>query len=395
MREITSVRVWPSPDVVDVHLQGVEGGSPVDAAGAWLVPSFVDLACDPGFPGFPVREDAISLGAAALAGGFTELLTDPAQDPVLDRPEHFAQLRRATPQGVRLWPAAAVTRRLEGGALVEVGLLARAGVVALSDGRRALADTVVLRNAMEYARAFGMPLLLRPCDPFLDELGVVHEGPLAAQIGLRGNPAANEEIGVARVIALVRATGARVHLAPLSTARGVALVRAARAEGLPVSAAVAARSLVLTEEALADGRYDTRYRLVPPLRAAEDRDALRAAVRDGTAWICADHAPRAPEEKELEFERAVPGSTGLESAFAAALTALEGDLDRVVEALALGPRRLLPEATGGLALVDVDSAAVVDVAGHRSRARNDALHGQSLRGAVRATFPHARVGGGS
>ena len=369
-------------------------GTAHDAAGAWLVPAFVDLACDPGYPGFPTREDPTSLGAAALAGGFADLVTNPAQEPVFDTPEHVTELRRSTPGGVRLWPLAALTRRLEGKELSEHGLLAAAGVCGLSDGGRVTEDTVILRNALEYARAFDLRVWLRPADPWLDALGVVHESGLAARIGLRGNPAAAEDIGVARVIALVRTTGASVHLSPLSSAAAVALVRAAQREGLPVTAAVAARSLLLDEGAHASGRYDTRLRLHPPLRAHEDRLALVAGVHDGTLLVCADHAPRAPEEKELEFERAVPGSTGLETAFAATLTALDGDLAATVRALSTGPRALLrgvrPSPPAGYALVELDASGVVQPEAHRSRARNDALAGVRLRGAVRACFPDAQ-----
>lgn len=390
MRRIRDVRRWDEGGRRgDVVIDGADGPE-LDAAGAWLVPAFVDLGCDPGFPGFPQREDPASLGAAALAGGFADLVTSPAQDPVFDTPEHFAELRRVTPQGVRLWPAAALTRRLEGHELVEVGLLSRVGVTALSDGGRPIHDTVVLRNVLEYARRFDALVFLRPAEPHLDALGVAHESPVAARVGLRGNPATAEEIGLARVLALVRATGARVHLGPITSAAGVALVRAARAEGLPVTASVAARALVLDEGVLADGAYDTRFRVHPPLRGAEDRTALVRAVREGALCVRADHVPRAPEEKELEFERAVPGSTGLETAFAATLTAL-GDLDATVAALSTAPRAVLGGETGGLTLVDPDAEALVDARAHRSRARNDALHGRRLRGAVRATFPGAWI----
>ena len=393
---IDNVRVWGgSGTPTTVTLRARSAAAVHDAAGAWLVPAFVDLACDPGFPGFPTREDPTSLGAAALAGGFADLVTSPAQEPVFDTPEHFAELHRSTPSGARLWPLAALTRRLEGKELSEHGLLARVAVCGLSDGGRVTEDTVVLRNALEYARAFGLRVWLRPADPWLDALGVVHESELSARIGLRGNPAAAEEIGVARVISLVRATGAAVHLSPLSTGTAVAQVRAARLEGLPVTAAVAARSLLLDEDAHAAGRYDTRLRLHPPLRSSADRLALIAGVRDETVYVCADHAPRAPEEKELEFERAVPGSTGLESAFSATLTALDGDLDATVRALSIGPRRLLrglpAGAASGLALVDPDTITTVSPEHHRSRARNDALVGVRVRGVVRGCFPDAQA----
>lgn len=388
MPRLDGVRVWGESAPRAVRMG--DDDAAVDARGTWLVPSFVDLACEAGFPGFPVREDLESLSASALAGGFTELVTSPVGDPILDTPEHLADLRRTGPGGVRRWPLAAITRHLEGRELSEIGLLGRAGAAGVSDGGVPLADTVVLRNALEYARAFGLTVWLRPAEAYLDALGHAHESPVAATVGLRGNPASAEVVGVARVVELVRSTGAAVHLGPIGSAGGVALVRRARAEGLPVTASVAARSLVLDETVLLDGAYDTRYRLHPPLRGVADREALVEGVRDGTLLVSADHRPRAPEEKEMEFERAMPGSTGLESAFAAALTAL-GDLDLVVRALAVGPRALLRGPVPGVAWVDPAAETVVDPARHRSRARNDALAGRTLRGVVRGAWPLAQL----
>lgn len=390
MTRLLGARVWGEDTPRDVEIPGDD--VVLDARGHVLIPSAVDLCCDPGFPGFPVREDLSSLGAAALAGGFADLLVSPHVDPVVDTPEQVAQVPRQAPGGARLWPAAAQTQGLHGKELAEIGLMAAAGARCLSDGAVPVRDTVVMRNALEYARGFGLLTMLRPADADLDALGVVHEGPLAGRIGLRGNPAAGEEIGITRVLALARATGARVHLTHVGTGRGVAMIRAARAEGLPVTASTPARSLVLDEEALESGGYETRYRLRPPLRAASDREALVAGVRDGTLLLVADHAPRAPEEKDLEFELAVPGSTGLESALSASLAAL-GDLDAVVRALCVGPRALLGLPAIGMALVDPGAAGVVAAAGHRSRARNDALEGRTLAGRVVACFPVAAWAG--
>jgi dihydroorotase len=280
-----------------------------------------------------------------------------------------------------------LTRGLLGEALSEIGLLSRFRIPGVSDGGVAMPDTVVLRNAMEYARQFGLRLWLRPADPTLDPLGVVHDSPFACVLGLRGNPAANEEIGLTRIIALVRATGARVVTGPIGSRVGVELLRRAAAERLPIVGYVAARSLVLDERVVERGPYDTSTRLHPPLRSAEDREALVDGVRDRVLAVAADHGPRAPEEKELEFERAVPGSTGLESAFAATLTALDGDLEATVHALAIAPRALLPESTGGWTLVDPNADVTIDPVRHRSLARNDALGGVALRGRVVACYP--------
>ncbi len=343
------------------------------------IPAFVDLCCDPGYPGFPVRETPESLAVSARAGGFCDLVLSPRVDPVVDTPEHLSRLGGAL-NGVRLHYAAALTVGLRGEELTETGLLRRAGAVVLSDGGGPVADTVVLRNALEYASGFGVPVLIRPADPALDTVGVVHDSLLATRLGLRGNHAASEEIGVGRAIALCRATGATVHLTHLGSARGVLLLAAARAEGLPISGSTPARNLVLDERALDDGRYDSRLRLHPPLRSREDRHALIEAVRAGTIWVAADHQPRAPEEKDHEFERAVPGSAGLRSAFAATLSAL-GDLSSTVQALSSGPGSLVGVAPGALALVDPEGA--FEVRAERSLPP-DALQGRPLRGVVHA-----------
>ncbi len=351
--------------------------SPQVAARAVWVPAFVDLVCDPGFPGFPARETPASLADAATAGGFCELLACPHVDPVVDTPEHLSRTEPLRPP-VRLLAAAALTVGLRGVELTEVGLLRQAGARALSDGRVPVADSLVLRNALEYAREFRLPVLLRPADAALDAVGVIHDSPLAARLGLRGNPAATEEIGVARAIALCRATGATVHLTHLGTARAVEQVVAAQREGLPLTASTPARNLVLDELALDDGRYDARLRLHPPLRGRAERAALVDAVRAGVLWVCADHQPRAPEEKDHEFERAVPGSAGLRSAFAACLHATR-DLGATVRALSEGPRSLLGLPVGGWALVDPEAPWVPVPA--RGQAP-DALEGHELRGVV-------------
>ena len=217
-------------------------------------------------------------------------------------------------------------------------------------------------------------------DAALDRLGVANDSPLACRLGLRGNPAAAEEIGVARAVALCRSTQARVHLTHLGTARGVEGLANAIAEGLPITGSCAARNLLLDESSLDDARYDARLRLHPPLRTAADRAALIAAVRAGTLLVAADHQPRAPEEKEHEFERAVPGSAGLRSAFGAALSAL-GDLELVVQALSAGPARLLGLERLGWALVDPEDTPMCE---SRRGVAADALEGHRLRGRVLA-----------
>ncbi len=393
MPRLRDVQLFGTPGRQDLMWGETSGEEDVDASQLHLIPGLVDLCCNPGFPGFPLRESPRTLTAAALAGGFTDLLLSPAVDPVVDTPEQISAHDGQT--GPRRWTAAALSPGLQGKDLAELGLMLRAGAVVLSDGAVPIASTVVLRNILDYAQGFGATLLFRPADPELDLLGVVNESAVSVRIGLRGNPPATEEIGVGRLLALLSAMPVppRVHLSHLGTAAAVALVTQAARRGLPVSASTPARNLILDEEVLDGFGYESRYRLHPPLRSRRDREVLVEAVIAGQLWLCADHQPRAPEEKEHELERATPGSTGLESAFSAAWTALRAHLppDKalavLVQALSLGPRQLLPPASTGWTLVDLETEQEVQPATHRSLARNDALAGRRLFGRVCGCWP--------
>ena len=367
-----------------------------DYDGCWLLPAMVDLCCEAGYPGFPERERPETLVAAALAGGFLDLLLSPLGEPVRDLPE---QIQPRWSSGVWLREAAAATEGLRGEQLSEIGLLRRRGAEAISDGGVPIGSTRALRNLLEYAGPHGIPVVLRAADPDLDGMGVVHESGLSAQIGLRGNPAAAEEIGIGRVLALLRAIRRppAIHLTHISSRAGVALIRGAQAEGLPVTASVPARSLLLDEEVHRAGGYDSALRLHPPLREEADRRALVAGVVDGVLWISADHRPRAPEEKEQCFEQAAPGSTGLEAALPAAFTALtdpaggamgdEAALRSVARALSAGPLGLLGRRrASGWVLFDAAAAGRVAPERMRSLARNEALAGRVLRGAIRGVI---------
>lgn len=354
--------------------------SPAELARAIVIPPLVDLCCEPGFPGFPVRETPESLIASAVAGGFGALLLSPRVDPILDTPEQLSRVH-AQLGGVKLFYAGALTRGLRALELSESGLLKQAGAMALSDGGVAHRDTVVLKNALEYAAAFGLLVVLRPCDADLDEIGVVHDSSLAANLGMRGNSAANEEIGVSRIWALVRTTGARVHLTHIGTAAGARMIALARAEGLPLSGSTPARNLILVEDDLDDTQYNARYRLHPPLRGKADRAALIAAVREKSLLVTADHQPRAPEEKDHEFERAVPGSAGLRTAFAAAFTAL-GGVDLAVAACCTAPSAILGAQVSGCTLFDPLGETEVPTADPC-----DALGGRVLCGRVLGFCP--------
>ena len=370
----------------------VDGATVLAATGLVVAPAFVDLACELGDPGQTWREDLHSGSRAAAAGGYGTVVASPATEPPIDVASVAADVvsRASRVAGARILVAGALTEGLLGRELAEMNDLVEAGCVALSDGARAMGDALVLRNALEYARALRRPVLLRPGEPTLEERGCMHEGVVSTTIGLHGIPPESEEIGLSRILALARLAGVRVHLTHLTTARSLALLRAAVAEGLPVTASVPARHLVLTDAAVDESGYDPNTRLLPPLRPESDRAALVAAVRAGELQISADHVPWSRVEKEHEFIVAVAGAVGLETAFAAALTAL-GDLRAVVAAMAVAPGRVLgldPRiAIGAQADLVVLSEADATVGSRRaSRGCNEPLQGRTLRGVVRATL---------
>ena len=370
----------------------------VVARGLVVMPHFVELAAHLGDPGYLWREDLNSGSAAGALGGFGLVVATPDTDPVIDRGALLGDLqaRASGVTGAEVRFAGALTIGLKGDELAEIGSLVDAGAVALSDGGSAIADGLVLRRALDYACPFGLPVLLRPGEPLLEADGVVHEGAVALEVGLRGIPAAAEEIGVARAVALARQTGARVHLNSISTARSVEQVRNARKQGVQVTASVSARALLLTDADIDRSGYDTALRLIPPLRPEADRLVLVDAVRNGDVCLTSGHFPLSRVEKEHEFERAMPGAAGLETAFSAALTALDGDLEAVGRALAVLPAQLLGRAprieVGAMAnLVLVDAAATFEAARPTaSRGINEPLAGRSLCGRVLATMVAGR-----
>jgi dihydroorotase len=250
---------------------------------------------------------------AAVAGGVTSLACPPDTDPPLDEPGLVEMLKHRARMLNRanVYPVGALTLRLDGEVLTEMGELAEAGCVAFSQAERGLADTQVLLRAMQYAHTFGYRVWLRPQDAYLGRGGVAHEGEVATRLGLPAIPTIAETIALATILALARASGASLHLCRLSSAEGVALVRAAKAEGLRVTADVGIHHLHLCDVDI--GWFDPQAHLAPPLRGARDRDALRAGVADGTIdVVCSDHAPVDDDAKQLPFAEAEPGATGLE-----------------------------------------------------------------------------------
>lgn len=384
----------------------------VEAAGMLVVPGLIDLHVHLRTPGQEWKEDIASGTRAAAAGGFTTVCCMPNTEPPLDDGAVVEWVRRrAEREGTaRVLPVGCLSRGRQGTALAEIGELAAAGVVALSDDGAAVMDAELMRRALEYARAFGLPVSAHEEDARLAAGGVMHRGAVSAALGLRGQPAEAEAVLVARDLLLAERTGARLHVAHVSAAASVALIRHAKERGVRVTAEATPHHLVLTDEAVRAGGvegapgYDTNAKCNPPLRGEADRLALLEGLRDGTIdAVATDHAPHAREDKEVEFERAAFGLVGLETALGLVLTEVVGrghlTLAAAIERLTAGPARafglpggtLAPGAAADVTVIDPDREWVVDPAAFRSKGRNTPFGGWRLRGKAVLTLLEGRA----
>jgi dihydroorotase len=383
---------------------GAEAGDEiVDAAGLWVLPGLIDLHTHLREPGYEYKETVLTGARAAAAGGFTAVACMPNTEPPNDSAAVTRAILRKAAEAdlVRVYPIGCITAGQRGERMSEFGDLVAAGCRAFSDDGRPVMHAGVMRRALEYSLHFGIPVISHCEDLHLAGDGVAHEGAVATRLGLRPIPAAAEEVMVAREVVLARQTGARVHIAHVSTRGSVATIAAAKAEGLPVTAEATPHHLSLTEEAL-EG-YDTATRVNPPLRSAADRDALRRALAEGVIdAIATDHAPHGLADKDLEFDAAANGMVGLETALALVLRLVgEGacSLHRAIEALTWRPARILGVSGGRLApgdpadiaLVDPEAEWTVDPARFFSKGRSTPFRGWRLRGLVRATLVGGRV----
>ena len=382
----------------------------LDAKGLIATPGFVDLHAHLREPGFEESETIADGARAALRGGFTTVCCMPNTEPALDAPGLLEQVheRAQAAKAARVLPIASITRGRKGVALSDMSELAGAGAVAFSDDGAPLQDARLMRYALEYARAVGRVITDHAQDAALAGNGVMHEGETSALLGLPGIPSAAEETAIARDLALARLTSARVHIAHVSTARGVALVRAAKREGVPVTCEVTPHHLALTDEWVAGDRtfawdrrnggqvtpYDAATKVNPPLRTRADVDALWEGLRDGTIdAIATDHAPHASVYKDVEYDQAAFGISGLETALATLLGAVGAgwiDLAVLVQRLTVGPARCFglepPSLDRDLVLIDPEAEWTVDAAALVSRGKNTPLVGKRLRGRVAVAF---------
>lgn len=385
--------------------QGVpDGAETCDVTGLVVAPGLIDLHTHLREPGQEDRETIATGAAAAAAGGFTAVCAMPNTDPPIDNQSAvgFVVKQAAAAGAARVYPIAAVSLGQRGEQLAEFGELVSAGAVAVSDDGRPVASGQLMRNALEYARAFGIPVADHCEEPSLAAGGVMHEGIVSTRLGLKGIPAVAEEIMVARDILLAGHTGGHVHLCHMSTRGSVELIRRAKDAGMPVTAEACPHHFALTHEACAG--YDTNAKMNPPLREPEDVEAIRLGLRDGTIDVIAtDHAPHHYDAKEREFDDAPMGIVGLETALGLALTILVEPghlaLPQLVYRMSTLPAQLFHLPGGTLApgqaadVVVFDPAArwTVDVNRFRSMSRNTPFAGWELRGGVVRTIVAGRT----
>jgi dihydroorotase len=375
----------------------------IEARGLLVVPGLVDIHTHLREPGYEYKESIESGSAAAVAGGFTAIACMANTDPVNDDAavtEYILDKARAVGLA-QVFPVGAVSVGLAGERLAEIGELSQAGVVGISDDGKSVMNSQLMRRALEYAGMFGLPVISHCEDTQLAAHGVMHEGRVSTELGLRGIPAQAEEIMVARDIALAELTGGRLHIAHVSTAGAVRLIRDAKARGLRVTAEVTPHHLSLTHEAVRG--YDPNTKMYPPLRAAGDVDALRQALKDGTIdAIATDHAPHDLAAKDVEFDQAPVGIIGLETSLPLTLRLVHAGvlpLSEAVAKLTWGPSQVLGLAKGTLrvgadadvTLIDTQTEYTVDLREFRSKSRNSPFHGWALKGRAVMTLCGGKV----
>lgn len=386
--------------------EGFTAERTLDATGLVVAPGLVDLSARLREPGYEYKATLESELQAAMQGGVTSLVCPPDTDPVLDEPGLVEMLKhRARGRNqANVHPLGALTMGLKGAALTEMAELTEAGCIGFAQAEVPVEDTNVLLRALQYAKTFGYTVWLRPQDAHIGKGGVAHSGPLASRLGLSGVPVMAETIALHTIFELVRSTGARVHLCRLSSAAGLELVRAAKAEGLPVTCDVGAHHVHLTDADI--NFFDPNARVTPPFRSQRDREAIRNAVADGTVdAICSDHTPVDDDEKLLPFGEASPGATGLELLLSLALKWAEeqnhgaANLFKALQRVTADPARVAGLDAGHLAVGAVADVVVfdpqarwlVEPAALASQGKHTPFIGYEMPGQVRATIVAGHV----
>jgi dihydroorotase len=374
------------------------GAEILDASGMIVAPSFIDMHVHLREPGFEHAETIESGSRAAAAGGFTSVCCMPNTKPVNDSPMVTSYIveRGRSQAVVNVFPIGAITKGSAGEELAAIGAMKAAGAVAISDDGLPVMNARVMRRAMEFARSYDLPVIQHCEDLNLSAGGDMHEGAQSVRWGLRGIPAASEDAMVARDLLLAELTGARYHVAHISTRHAVAMVDYARRQGLAVTCEATPHHFALADRDMAP--YDSNYKMKPPLRSAADRAAVVEGLAEGAVnAIATDHAPHPGSEKMQEFERCPFGIIGLETALALALEELvhpgKITLSRMVELFTTGPNAVLrlgrgtlaPGAPGDVTVFSTDLSWTYDVNQSFSRSRNSPFHGRTFRGGPVAT----------
>ena len=386
---------------LDEHAEPAAGDEVIDARGLVVTPGLIDVHVHLREPGFEYKETVASGVRAAAAGGFTAVACMANTDPVNDNKAVTELILREAARHpyARVYPIGAISRGMKGAELAEIGEMAEAGVVAVSDDGLPVMNAALMRRALYHAQHFDLPVIQHAEDLDLTADGVMHEGEISTRLGLPGIPGLAEDVMVARDLLLAADTGGRYHVAHLSTARSLAMVREARRRGVRVTCEVAPHHLLLTDrEVLASG-FSTSTKMKPPLRAPADVEALLEGIADGTVdAIASDHAPHHADEKDVQFSVAPFGIVGLETTVSLCLDRLVRTglvaLPRLVELLTAGPARALslpggslaPGSPADLTLLDLEREVTVDPKGFRSKARNTPFGGWKLKGAAVGTI---------
>lgn len=380
-----------------------EGRKVIDASGKWVTPGLIDIHVHLREPGYEHKETVETGTRAAAAGGFTSVACMANTDPVNDNAsvtEYIMDIARAK-GAVNVYVIGAVTKGFAGEGLADIGEMAERGIVALSDDGRCVMDAYILRRAMEYASMFGLPVIEHAEDRALAAGGVMNEGEVSARLGLRGRPAAAEDIIVARDAAVAESLGVPIHIAHVSTAGAVQIIRRAKERGVQITAEAAPHHFILTDEACLG--YDTSAKVAPPLRTAGDVAAIRAGLADGTIdLIATDHAPHNSADKETEFDNAAFGISGLETALALSLELVrDGTLtpSALIGAMTVKPAGIIgidrgsfsPGAAADITIMDPEAEWVVDPESFLSKGKNTPFAGRAVKGRAAMTIVKGKV----